>query len=42
MYISSEKNIEKSIRDFETIIKEELNIKKIELIKDESVLMMST
>lgn len=28
MYISSEKNIEKSIRDFETIIKEELNIKK--------------
>ena len=38
MYISSEKDIEKSIKDFENIIKEELNIKQIELIKDEKVL----
>ena len=38
MYVSSEKNIEKSIKDFEQIIKEELNVKKIELIKDESIL----
>ena len=38
MYVSSEKDIEKSIKDFENIIKEELNIKQIELIKDEKVL----
>ena len=38
MYISSEKDIEKSIRDFEPIIKEELNVKTIDLIKDESIL----
>ena len=38
MYVSSKKNIEKSIKDFEQIIKEELNVKKIELIKDESIL----
>ena len=38
MYISSEKDIENSIKDFEGIIKEELNIKNIELIQDEAVL----
>lgn len=38
MYVTSQKNIEQSLKDFENIIKEELNIKKIELIKDESIL----
>ncbi len=38
LYISSEKDIENSINDFENIIKEELNIKNIELLKDEAVL----
>ena len=38
MYVSCEKDIEKSMKDFENIIKEELNIKQIELIKDEKVL----
>ena len=38
MYVTSQKNIEQSLKDFENIIKEELNIKKIEVIKDESIL----
>ena len=38
MYVSSEKDIEKSIRDFEPIIKDELNVKTIDLIKNESIL----
>lgn len=38
MYISSEKDIHTSVKDFEGIIKEELNIKNIELIDDEAVL----
>jgi isoleucyl-tRNA synthetase len=38
LYISSEKDIENSINNFENIIKEELNIKNIELLKDEAVL----
>lgn len=38
LYVSSEKDIENSINDFENIIKEELNIKNIELLKDEAVL----
>lgn len=38
MYVSSQKDIYKSINDFENIIKEELNIKKIDLIKDEKIL----
>ena len=38
MYVSCEKDIEKSMKDFENIIKEELNIKQMELIKDEKVL----
>lgn len=38
LYISSEKDMENSIKDFEHIIKEELNIKAIELLKDEAVL----
>lgn len=38
LYVSSEKDIENSINNFENIIKEELNIKHIELLKDEAVL----
>lgn len=38
LYVSSEKDIENSINNFENIIKEELNIKNIELLKDEAVL----
>ncbi len=38
MYVSTEKDVEKSLKDFENVIKEELNIKKIELIKDETIL----
>lgn len=38
MYISSSKDIKQSIKDFESIIKEELNIKKIELLEDETIL----
>ncbi len=38
MYVSTEKDVEKSLKDFENVIKEELNIKQIELIKDETIL----
>ena len=38
MYVSSDNNIEQSLKDFESIIKEELNIKKIELLEDETIL----
>ena len=38
MYVSSEKNIENSLKDFDNIIKDELNIKEIDFIKDETIL----
>lgn len=38
MYVSSEKEIQNSLNDFDNIIKEELNIKSIEFIKDETIL----
>ena len=38
MYVSSEKNVEQSLKDFDSIIKDELNIKDIEYIKDEAIL----
>ena len=38
MYVSSEKDIENSLKDFDNIIKDELNIKEIDFIKDETIL----
>ena len=38
MYVSSNKDIEQSLKDFESIVKDELNIKEVEFIKDESIL----
>lgn len=38
MYVSSEKKIENSLKDFENIIKDEMNIKNIEFIKNETIL----
>lgn len=38
MYVSSEKDIENSLKDFDNIIKDELNIKGIDFIKDETIL----
>ncbi len=38
MYVSSEKDIEKDLKDFDNIIKEELNIKNIKFINDEKIL----
>lgn len=38
MYVSSDKDVEQILQDFDSIIKDELNIKNIEFIKDETVL----